>query len=124
MIARLAQSCAQQQYLADPEFLPHKVVERYAARDEVAPSVTGSQLDRVVAREPFKGLAFDERHFAIGNILWRKRSRLRKVTIALESVAGHCPDSRNGVGSPLGLRRDVDGFYDPELRHRHLRDTL
>lgn len=57
--ARLAQPDAAQRHIADAELAPDEMVEGYAARHDVAPTVAGAELDLVVGAQRVEGSFFD-----------------------------------------------------------------
>ncbi|HMC65354.1 MAG TPA: hypothetical protein VKI65_10490 [Gemmataceae bacterium] len=78
MIARLAQAETAQAHVADGEFAPDEVVERYATGKQVAPRLPRRQRDPVFSAQGFESFQRNERHFLIG---FRNRL-LAAVTVA------------------------------------------
>ena len=66
VIARLAQTNAVGLHIANLEILPHQMIERDAARDQVAPRFARRKIDVVVALERFDRFGFDQRQFEVG----------------------------------------------------------
>src|SRR5207247_11220256 len=64
--ARFAKADAAQGDASDLEFAADQMVERNAARDDVAAAVARLEIDPVMALQGFKGLDFDEPQFAVG----------------------------------------------------------
>src|SRR5437870_4501035 len=95
------------------------MIERHAARKEIAAGLKGLERELIFARQPFERLRFDESDLAIRSVLGGKRSFFEKVTIADKAAADHCLDAGHALqfgAFPLG-QVDADQFAVKHCRY-------
>jgi hypothetical protein len=97
VLARLAQADSAQHDGADAEFALHKVVERDAAREQVAARLGRLQFDLVFAGQPFERFHFDEGDFAVRAVLGGVGPFLQEIAIADQAATRDRLDSVEGL---------------------------
>ena len=109
VIARLTQTNAVGLHIANVEILPHQMIERDAARHQVAPRFTRRKIDAVIALEGLNRFGFDQRQLEIGFRLG-ERYLARSVAVSLQAGTrnGNCLLHRQRGRS--GSMGDVDEF--------------
>jgi hypothetical protein len=84
MRAWLAQARAPQDDLADAEFSFDEMIQRDAARDDIAARMTWSHVDVVIPFERLDGFDFDQRHVATRTRIIGISSQFVEIAISFE----------------------------------------
>ena len=125
----LAQTFAAKKHLADTKVAADEVVERDAARDEIAAHISRRKAGAEFGVKGFDGFAFDERDVADGTGRGGKGALFREVAIAFETL---CEDGADGcerlhwrTGCRCGVDRDyrADGHADPFANAEQRKNT-
>src|SRR4030095_3532643 len=86
--AGIAEARAAKRHGADGKLPLDEMIQSHAAGDEIAPRLSRSDLDAVVALERFDRLALDQRHLPARAGIIRIRSNSGEIAISFETAAG------------------------------------
>ena len=109
--AGLAQADPPQPHIADGKVLPHEVVQRNTAADDVPTGVSRLEADIIVSCHRSDGLRLDQCDFAPGSRAGRIGPAGNEVSVSLEPFPRNRTDGLQRTHRRLGLRGDVDGCY-------------
>src|SRR5439155_26100090 len=116
MVARLAQAHAAQDHIANLKRLSDEMVQRHAARHQVAAALARLQPDLALVGQRLDRLGFNQRDFAIRMAGLAERPFLPAVAIAEQSLAGdrlHFLDLSQVRALPIA---NINSFQ-PTLEH-------
>src|SRR5437879_6233973 len=105
--AGLAESEAARLHVADPKLATDKMIQRHAARDDVAAAVAKSVIDIQLSLHRFDRFSFDQGQLAIGLRLVVS-ALAKEIAIAFEASAGNGACFANRLHMRLGSWSDVD----------------
>src|SRR5947209_5313812 len=88
MVARLAQADAAQDHIANLKRLSDEMVQRHAARHQVAAALARLKRDLALAAQRLDRLGLDQRHLPIRMAGLAERPFLPAIAIAEQSLAG------------------------------------
>ena len=107
--ARLAQADPPQPHIADGKVLPHEMVQRNTAADDVPTGVSRLNTDIIVSCHRGDGLRLDQCDFAPGSRAVGIGPAGNEVSVSLEPFPCNRTDGIQGTHRRLGFRGDVDG---------------
>jgi hypothetical protein len=119
VIARFTKSDAAQDHLADREVLSDEMIERYAARYQVTPGLSGVERDVRLTGHSLQSLHLNEGDLAIGAACLAEGSLLSEVAIAGEPAAGNRLRLLNAM-QPLAFLFCYVNAFQTSIEHDHL----